>query len=633
MIWFTCGKSGSEAITILWQGFREVICGRGGGRYLSTIGNWTTMVSEREEIDEEYKWSLESLFRSEEEWEKKFEESSEKIEELEDYEDRATESSETFLEVLRLREELKRSVEDLNSYASKKYDEDTRRDEYQAMKSRASQLSSKLASALSFLEPEIQDAGREKLEEFMEEKEELEVYEHFFDDILRFRPHTRSKEVENVIADLGDVLDAPDTAYKALMNADLDFPELEDSGGEKVEITQGNFTKLMRREDREFRKQVHEKFYSQIAEVKNAVGTNFEKNIKRNVKLASIRDHESARKASLFRNNVPVDVYDNLVETVESNLDALHKHLELKQEARDLDGLKPYDVYMPVTESDSPETSFEDARSHVLAALEPLGEEYVDTVREGLDSGWVDVYENRGKRSGAYSSATYDSHPYILMNYQDDVSSMYTLAHELGHSMHSYYTKREQPYVYSSYSIFVAEVASTVNEALLTRHLLKSAESEDLKRHALNHYLENFRNTLYRQTMFAHLEKQVHEEVESGNALTPAKVTEMYSDLKQEYHAPVELDDMIAMEWMRIPHFYYNFYVYQYATGISAAEKLVEKILEEGPEDFIEFLKAGASDYPVEVLRRAGVDMTESEPVESAVEAYRENLEEAEELL
>jgi oligoendopeptidase F len=591
------------------------------------------MVSEREEIDEEYKWNLDSLFRSDEAWEEKFEETSEKIEELEEYEDRATESAETLLEVLNMREELKRSVEDLNSYASKKYDEDTRRDEYQAMKSRASQLSSKLASALSFLEPEIQDAGREKLEEFMEQEEGLKTYEHFFDDILRFRPHTRSKEVENVIADLGDVLDAPDSAYKALMNADLDFPELEDSEDEKVEITQGNFTKLMRREDREFRKQVHEKFYSEIAEVKNAVGTNFEKNIKRNVKLASIRDHESARKASLFRNNVPVEVYDNLVGTVESNLDALHQHLELKQEARDLDGLKPYDVYMPVTESDSPEISFEDARSHVLAALEPLGEEYVDTVREGLDSGWVDVYENRGKRSGAYSSATYDSHPYILMNYQDDVSSMYTLAHELGHSMHSYYTKREQPYVYSSYSIFVAEVASTVNEALLTRHLLENAESKELKRHALNHYLENFRNTLYRQTMFAHLEKQVHEEVESGNALTPGKVTEMYSDLKQEYHRPVELDELIAMEWMRIPHFYYNFYVYQYATGISAAEKLVEEILEEGPEDFIEFLKAGASDYPVEVLRRAGVDMTESEPVESAVEAYRENLEEAEELL
>lgn len=288
---------------------------------------------------------------------------------------------------------------------------------------------------------------------------------------------------------------------------------------------------------------------------------------------------------------------------------------------------------MPITESESPEISYQEAKEHILEALKPLGEDYVEKVREGLDSGWVDVYENRGKRSGAYSSATYDSKPYILMNYQDDVSSMYTLVHELGHSMHSYFSTENQPYVYSGYSIFVAEVASTVNEALLTRHLLENAESDRLKKHALNYYLEGFRNTLFRQTMFADFEKKVHEKVEEGQALTAEGLTELYSGLKEEYHKPVEMDEHIQREWMRIPHFYYNFYVYQYATGISAAETLVEKILEEGSEDYIEFLSSGSSDYPLEVLKTAGVDMEKRKPVQKTLQHYREHLEEAKELI
>jgi oligoendopeptidase F len=591
------------------------------------------MVREREEIDDSYKWHLDELFESDEEWEEEFEKVGEKMQEVEGYEGRVTESAETLLELLKLREDLKRSITDLNSYASKKYDEDTRRDEYQAMKSRVSTLASKLSSKLSFFEPEIQEAGRERIEELMDGNDELEMYDHFFDDILRFKPHTRSKEVENVLANLGDVLDAPDTAYKALMNADMTYPEVETPEGEEVEITQSNFTKLMKDEDREFRREVYEKFYQKIDTVANTVASNFEKNIRRNVKLSGIRNHDSARKASLFGNNIPVQVYDSLVNTVEDNLDALHRHLELKESLLEVDQLGHQDVYMPLAESESPEISFEDAKEHVLEAVEPLGDEYREAMRRGLESGWVDVYENRGKRSGAYSSSTYDSQPYILMNYQRDVSSMYTLAHELGHSMHSYLSRDEQPYVYFSYGIFVAEVASTVNEALLTRHLLENAESEELKRHALSHYLENFRNTLYRQTMFADFEQQVHEEVESGGALTAESLNQRYGDLKQKFLEPVEMDEEIRREWMRIPHFYYNFYVYQYATGISAAETLVEKILSEGPEDYLEFLRTGSSKYPLEALKVAGVDMTQPEPVEEAIKRYREHLEKAEELL
>jgi oligoendopeptidase F len=594
---------------------------------------FSVMVSEREEIDESFKWNLEELFKSDEEWEKEFEKVRDEIEELESFEGRLTESAETLHEFLKLREELKRTVTDLNSYASKRYDEDTRRDEYQAMKSRVSTLVSELSSKLSFFEPEIHDTGRERIEQLMQNKEELQEYEHFFDDILRFKSHTRSKKVENVLANLGDVLDAPDTAYKALMNADMTFPVVENPEGEEVEITQSNFSKLLREEDRDFRREVYGKFYGEIEEVSNTVASNFEKNIRRNVKMAGIRGYDSARKASLFQNNIPVEVYDSLVDTVEDNLDAIHRHLELKKDLLDVEELGPQDLYMPLTESESPEISYEDARQHVIEAVKPLGEKYQQAMRRGMNSGWIDVYENRGKRSGAYSSSTYDSQPYIMMNYQEDVSSMYTLAHELGHSMHSYLSKNNQPYIYYNYGIFVAEVASTVNEALLTRHLLENAESEELKRHALSHYLENFRNTLYRQTMFADFEQQVHEELEDGGALTAESLNQRYGALKEKFLKPVEIDEEIKREWMRIPHFYYNFYVFQYATGISAAETLVEKILDEGPENYLDFLRTGSSEYPLDALKIAGVDMTEPDPVEEAIQRYRNHLDKAEELL
>jgi len=589
------------------------------------------MVKARDQVEEKYKWDLDKLFESDEGWEEAFKEVSKGIEKLEIYEGKVTESPETLLELLELREDLKRTVSDLSSYANKKYDQDTRKDKYQAMKSRVSTLSSKLSSNLSFIDPEIQSAGRERIDKLMEENRDLEVYKHFFDNILRFKPHTRSHEVEEVLANLGDVLDAPDTAFKAMMNADMEFPTVEKPSGESVEITQSNFTNLLKNQERGFRSQVHEQFYSKLNSVENTIATNFEKNIRRNVKMADIKNFESARKASLFSSNVPVDVYDNLVGAVEGNLDPLHSHLELKKQVLEVDKLRPEDVYMPVVNSEGPEISYEKAKEHVIEAVAPLGEEYQEAMKNGLNSGWVDVYENKGKRSGAYSSATYDSQPYILMNYQDDVSSMYTLAHELGHSMHSYYTQKNQPYVYSSYSIFVAEVASTVNEALLTRHLLENAENEELRKHALSHYLENFRNTLFRQAMFADFEKKVHDKVEEGEALTSGSLTKQYGELKEKYHKPVELDEYIKTEWMRIPHFYYNFYVYQYSTGISAAETLVEKIISEGSEDYIEFLSTGSREYPVDALRIAGVDMESPQPVETAIEKYSEYVKKAEE--
>lgn len=589
------------------------------------------MVQERQEIDDEYKWNLEEMFSSDEEWNKTFEQASQEVEKFNEYKGRVTDSGETLLEVIKLSEEVKRKIKDLASYAQMRYDQDTRNQEYQALKSKASTLSSEFSSATSFIEPEIQEAGEERIRELIEEKEELEVYRHYFDDVLRFRPHTLSKEEEKLVSSLGDILDAPDDAYRMLMNADMTFPEVETPEGRKIEITQSNFTKFLKNEDREFRKEVYEKFYDEIDTVRNTVTSTFQKNVKRNVKMADIRSYDSAREASLFNSNIPVDVYDNLVDAVEANLDALHRHLELKESVLEVDQLEMADVYMPVATSEEPEINFEEAKEYVLKAVEPLGEEYQKVMREGLESGWVDVYENRGKRSGAYSGGTYDSMPYILLNYQDDVNSMYTLAHELGHSMHSHFSTENQPYVYGGYKIFVAEVASTVNEALLTRYLMENA-SEEIRKHALSHYLENFRNTLFRQTMFADFEQKAHEEVENGEALTSKKLSKIYRGLKEDYYRPVKIDERIEREWMRIPHFYYNFYVFQYATGISAAETLVENIQQEGFEDYIEFLKTGSSKYPLEALKVAGVDMEDSDAVEKAIKHYRRHVEKGEDL-
>jgi oligoendopeptidase F len=406
-----------------------------------------------------------------------------------------------------------------------------------------------------------------------------------------------------------------------------------EKGGEEIQLTQSNFGKLMKKRDREFRKNVYNRFYDTFNHYTNTIGTTFGKNVRSNVKMANIRNYDSARHAALKSSNIPTEVYDNLVETVEDNLDVLHRHVELKKKALDVDKLEMWDVYMPITESDEPEISYEEAQEYILKALQPLGGEYIEKVGEVFDKRWIDVYENKGKRSGAYSGGSYDTPPYILMNYQDDVSSMYTLAHEMGHSIHSYHTNENQPYVYSDYKIFVAEVASTVNEALLTKYLLENAESDKLKRHALNHSLENFRNTLFRQTLFADFEHRIHQLVENGESITPEKATEIYGNLKEKYYKTAEIDDKVRAEWMRIPHFYYNFYVYQYATGVSAANALSEQILENGSGDYLEFLKTGSSKYPLEALKVAGVNMSGPEPIKQAIEVYRDQLQKAEELV
>ena len=593
-------------------------------------------VPEREDIDEEYKWDLESIFPDDDHWQEAYDDVEARIDDLREYEGRATESAETLDELLTEYEDVMRDVAKVSAYASLRSAEDTRNQDYQAIAAKAESLRSEASSATSFLEPELQDLEWEEVEAMMEEEPELEEFEHFFDDALRMKPHTRSSEVEELLADLSEVTSAPSDIYGMLSNADLSFPIVEKPNGEDVEITQSNFTKLLKHEDREFRREVYDQYYSTWDDYRNTVGTSLQNSTKKDVKLAEARNYDTAREAALDDTNVPTEVYDTLVDTVRDNLDYLQRHADLKRQALDVDELGMHDLYMSLTGEEGPDISYEQAKEWIVEAVEPLGPEYQARMEQGLENRWVDVYENRGKRSGAFSSGTYDTQPFILMNFQDDISSLFTLAHELGHSMHSELAAEEQPWQYSNYEIFVAEVASTVNETLLTHYLLENVDDEEIRVHALDQYLERFRSTLYRQTMFADFEQRIHERAEDGQPLTPDAFDEIYGDLKAEFYANADVDELIAKEWMRIPHFYYNFYVYQYSTGISAAVAIVERIREEGEEaaqDYRDALAAGGSEYPIDVLEIAGIDMTSPEPIESALSVYGERLDDAAELL
>ncbi|SEH13021.1 oligoendopeptidase F [Natronorubrum sediminis] len=599
-------------------------------------------VPERSAVDEADTWDLESIYASDEEWETAYESVAERVDDLAAYEGQTTDDESTLLEVFELRDDVMREVAMVASYARMRRDEDTTNQQYQALTARAQSLAADAQSAASFIEPELQELTREEFESMAGSEPALETYDHYVDDILRMKPHTRSAEVEALLADLSEVTGATGEVYTMLSNADMSFPTVEDPSGEAIEITQSNLTNLLKRPEREFRQTVYEAYFDEWSDVRNTVASSYKNSVKADVKMAQARNYDTAREAALDGPNVPVDVYDTLVDSVNDNLDKLHRHAELKRQALEVDDLQMWDVYMPVTGGESPDLEYEQASEYVVEALEPLGEEYQSRVAEGLESRWVDVYENEGKQSGAYSGGTYDTQPFILMNYQDDISSMYTLAHELGHSMHSQLTKDEQPFIYSNYEIFVAEVASTVNEALLTNHLLETVDDPEFRTHVLNEFAERVRSTLYRQTLFAEFEHEAHRLEETGEPLTADRLDEVYRGLKEAYYEPAVIDDRIAREWMRIPHFYRAFYVYQYATGISAALAIVDDVLPDGPgsdpnrdaaEDYLEFLRQGSREYPLELLRIAGVDMSTSDPIDRALETYGERLQELEQLL
>ncbi|AYE52796.1 oligoendopeptidase F [Priestia megaterium NCT-2] len=591
----------------------------------------------RSEIKVEDTWKLEDIFASDDAWEKEFEEVKALIPQMEKFKGKLGESAQTLYDALQEQDELTMRVSKLYTYAHMRYDQDTTNSFYQGLNDRIKTLYTQIASALSYVTPEILSIEESKIKQYMAEHKELKLYAHALDEITRERPHILSESEEALLAQASEVLGSSSNTFGMLNNADLEFPSIKDENGEEVEITHGRYIRFLESSDRRVREEAFKAVYETYGKFKNTFASTLSGTVKKDNFSARVRHYDSARHSALSTNNIPEEVYDNLVKTVNDNLHLLHRYIDLRKKVLGIEELHMYDLYTPLVKDVKMEVTYEEAKDYILKGLKPLGEDYLNVLKEGFENRWVDVHENKGKRSGAYSSGTYGTNPYILMNWQDNVNNLFTLAHEFGHSVHSYYTRKTQPYPYGDYSIFVAEVASTCNEALLNDYLLKTIDDEKQRLYLLNHYLEGFRGTVFRQTMFAEFEHDVHVRAQNGEPLTPELLTKLYYDLNKKYFGDnLVIDEEIGLEWARIPHFYYNYYVYQYATGFSAAAALSKQILEEGNaavERYVGFLKSGSSDYPIEVLKKAGVDMTTSQPIEEALAVFEEKLTEMERLL
>jgi oligoendopeptidase F len=591
-----------------------------------------TRIKRREEIDDCYKWKLEDIYENEQLWEQDFTALQQMIPEIEKYQGRLGASSAELLQALKLSEQIERKTEKLYVYAKMRRDENNAEPRYQTLFDRIENLAVQVGSASSYIVPEITSISEEKLKAFMDEMGELKVYQHFFQELIRRRQHVLSQEEERLLAMSSDLSVAPGNIFSMLNNADIKFPVIKDEDGKEIELTKGRYGRFMESQDRRVRKEAFEGLYGTYSRLKNTLAATLSSAVKKDVFYARCRKYAGALEAALDQDNVPPQVYHQLIETVHNNLPHMYQYLEIRKKLLGLDELHMYDIYVPMVKDYKMEISFEEAKKTVVKALQPLGSEYLDKLQEGMESGWIDVYENEGKTSGAYSWGAYDTHPYVLLNYDNKLDDMFTLAHEMGHALHSYYSHQAQPHVYSQYSIFVAEVASTVNESLLIDYLLAQSERKEEKMYLLNHYLEQFRGTVYRQTMFAEFEKIIHEMVEQGAPLTPDSLNRIYRELNELYYGPdVVIDKEIEYEWARIPHFYSGFYVYKYATGFSAATALKQKILNEGQpavERYLEFLKGGGSNYPIELLKKAGVDLTSPLPVQEALQYFGRLVEE-----
>ncbi|HQD39119.1 MAG TPA: oligoendopeptidase F [Bacillota bacterium] len=580
---------------------------------------------EREEIQADYKWRLEDLFGSIGEWEEKAGELFELLPELSAFAGRLGEGAEVLFQCVELMERIQLLAERLYVYALMKSDEDTRSGEGQALKSRAISLYSQTKAAMAFFEPEVLSLGEEQLNNYLLSEPSLKLYQHFFDQILRLAPHTLSREQEEILALSSELAAVPANVHSSLSNADLKFGIIQDEAGRKVELTSGNYIQFMRSPKRQVRKAAFQALYSAYIDHKYTFAALLESSLRKDLFYAKLRKYKSTLESSLFADNIPEAVYHNLLAAVHEGLPVMHKYQELRGEFLELDEIRAYDLYAPLF-SAQPAVTYSKAQEILLEALAPLGEEYLKILGEAFSAGWIDVYENRGKRSGAYAWGAYGTHPYVLLNYTDNLEGLYTLAHELGHAVHSYLSNRAQPYVYADYTIFLAEVASTVNEVLLTRHLLRTWEGEE-RLAVLNYYLEQFRTTVFRQTKFAEFELKAHELVASGKPCTLESLNELYLDLNRTYYGPaVVLDQELAYEWARIPHFYTPFYVYKYATGFSSAVALAEQIEEKGSEKYLEFLSSGSSDYSLAILKRAGVDLRTAEPFRKALGDFAQSV-------
>ncbi|SHI62518.1 oligopeptidase F. Metallo peptidase. MEROPS family M03B [Clostridium cavendishii DSM 21758] len=590
----------------------------------------------RDEIEAESKWKVEKIYASVKEWEEDFDKLKEEAPKLKEFAGKLS-SAKKLKEYLDLEEKLSRKAEKLMVYAHLRSHEDTTNAEFQALTNKIDPYLAEFSSYTAYFVPEILSLEEGVLDKAMEDIPELKIYKFLFEGILKEKPHVLSREMEEFMASVSDCLGAPESIFSMLTNADMVFGNIKDENGNEVELTEGNYSNFIRSKDRRVREDAFKLLFNTYKGFENTIATSLTSSIKSFNFKAKARNYKNALEASLKPNDIDVNVYYNAVETINNNIKSLHRYVDLKKKLLGLDEIHMYDLYVPVVDIEKEHIEFNNAIDIVKTGLKPLGEEYLNIFDEGVREGWIDIYENKGKRGGAYSWGSYDTMPYVLLNYNYDINDVSTLAHEMGHSIHSYYTRNTQPYVYGDYTLFVAEVASTTNEVLLIHHLIENEKDKKKKLYLVNQELEQIRATVFRQLMFAEFELITHESLEKGEALTAKDLNDIWHKLNVKYFGQkMKVDEEIDIEWARIPHFYSDFYVYQYATGYAAASAFAKAILE-GGEEAVEkykgFLKTGGADYPINTLKTAGVDMTTSMPLEATIARFNELLDMLEELI
>lgn len=591
-------------------------------------------VPKRSETKPEYRWKLEDLFASQAEWDREYEQAKALIVKAADFQGRLADPAQ-LKACFELEDDLSLHVERLYVYAHMRHHEDTAEPANMALADKAKKLSVEANEALSFITPEVLSLPDETLDQLIADPN-LAKYRFTLEEMRRQKAHILSKSEEALLAQAGNISQAPNTIFSMLNNADLKFPTIKNERGEEVELTHGTYIQFLESRDRNVRKAAFKAMYDTYAKLKNTVASTLAANVNKNLFYARARKYPSALEMSLFGDNIPKDVYTNLIDTIHRHLPLMYRYMELRRKLLGVDELHMYDLFAPLVEEFEMKITYEQAKQMVIDGLEPLGPDYRKVLKEGFEGGWIDVYENQGKRSGAYSWGAYGTHPYVLLNHKDNLNSMFTLAHEMGHALHSYYSDKHQSYRDAQYTIFLAEVASTLNESLLMDYMLKRTTDPKEKMYLLTYYADQFRTTVFRQTMFAEFEKIIHEKAEAGESLTPQLLSSIYYDLNKRYYGDgMVVDQDIEMEWARIPHFYSSFYVYKYATGFSAATSFAKQILDEGGpavERYLGFLKSGGSDYSINILKKAGVDMSTPEPIEQAMSVFENLIEQMEQL-
>ncbi|MFD0586657.1 oligoendopeptidase F [Paenibacillus sp. GCM10027627] len=593
-----------------------------------------SQLPKRSETAAEHRWRLEDLFESQSAWDKEYATAKTLLKKAADFQGKLSDPAQ-LKACFELEDEISLHVERLYVYANMRHHEDTAEPGYQALSDKSKKLSVETGEALSFVTPEVLSLADKELDAMIA-NESLAKYRHTLEEMRRQKAHILSKNEEALLAQVGNVSSASGTIFGMLNNADLKFPKVKNEAGEEVELTHGRYIQFLESKNRDVRREAFKTMYDTYGKLKNTLAATLNANVTKNIFYSKARKYDSALGMSLYGDNISKEVYTNLIDTIHKHLPLMHRYMDLRKKLLGLDELHMYDLFAPLVDEFDMEISYEDAKKTIYESLKPLGEDYLKVLQEGYDEGWIDVYENEGKKSGAYSWGAFGTHPYVLLNHKDNLNSMFTLTHEMGHALHSYYSDNNQNYRDAQYTIFLAEVASTLNEALLMDYLLGKSTDPKEKMYLLTYYADQFRTTVFRQTMFAEFEKIVHERSEEGESLTPQELSKIYYDLNVKYYGKgMVVDQEIEMEWARIPHFYNSFYVYKYATGFSAATSFSKQILEEGApavDRYLGFLKSGGSDFSINILKKAGVDMSTPEPIEQAMSVFEELIGQMEQL-